>query len=574
MMKKIISCIIALAMMLTIVGVSAGATAISSINAYYDAENYEITVSGTFPAIHGAITVIVSRYNESTLDSYDDITEVNIGTNVIQMARWNGNGSLTLRVPSTTTAGYYIVFCGGQGLGGVASDVFYITDINEQNAAITAFKTATADTVGAAITTYAVEKPLVNLDLTNAAYVANTQDVHKAFVNCIAEKVAATDGGNITLGDISDCFDKAIALVAFNNATDKAAALDTYGTLLEISTSADSTAHKAAAADLILLQSEAVEGKIFSQADFIKAFNKAVAICVVNSSTRDTVKGNLFAYDDVLGFDAESGYATADESKLNALMAFGSYTKAEDIKTAFETAVIENPKPTTQGGGGSLGGGGGSGGGITGSASNSQTTVARPPVSAEEDKTPMESEGVFADIAEYNWAKDAISYLNKSGVLQGVGDGKFEPARNIKREEIAKILVEAFDLSDKGQAVEFADVDKSAWHYNYVNVAYQHGLVNGIGAESFGTGSFVTRQDAAVMIYRYLKSTGYEFTMNGDDFADANDCAEYAKEAIKALKNSGLVSGNGDNTFNPNDSLTRAQAAVMIYNIISEMEAK
>ena len=140
MMKKIISCIIALAMMLTIVGVSAGATATSSINAYYDAESYEITVSGTFPESHGAITVIVSRYNESTLDSYDDITEVNIGTNVIQMARWNGNGSLVLRVPSTTTVGYYIVFCGGQGLGGVASDVFYITDINEQNAAITAFK--------------------------------------------------------------------------------------------------------------------------------------------------------------------------------------------------------------------------------------------------------------------------------------------------------------------------------------------------------------------------------------------------------------------------------------------------
>ena len=99
-------------------------------------------------------------------------------------------------------------------------------------------------------------------------------------------------------------------------------------------------------------------------------------------------------------------------------------------------------------------------------------------------------------------------------------------------------------------------------------------MVNGVDGVSFGAGSFVTRQDAAVMIYRYLKSTGYEFTTAGDDFADIDSCADYAKEAIKALKNSGLISGNGDNTFNPKESLTRAQAAVMIYNIISETEAK
>ena len=76
------------------------------------------------------------------------------------------------------------------------------------------------------------------------------------------------------------------------------------------------------------------------------------------------------------------------------------------------------------------------------------------------------------------------------------------------------------------------------------------------------------------MVYRYLKSTGYEFKVGGEDFADIDACADYSKDAIKAMKSSGLINGNGDNTFCPKDSLTRAQAAVMIYNIISEMEAK
>jgi len=576
-MKRILSLIIALAMILTVAGVAVYADD-SEVNVRYDANTKQVTVSGTFPENHGRVAVLLSKYNEETLNSYDDLTESNVGANLIYMTTWDGETDLVITLPDTIEVGYYVAFCSAMGSGSIAPAIFYITDIDEQNTAINAFKTATAETVGTAIATYAVEKPVVNLNLNSEIYTANTADVHKIFVNCMAEEVA--ENTDLTLSSISVCFERALAIVDFNIAADKGATLGNYKTLLGISETEDSTTYFAAAADLILLQSEAIESKILSQSALNKAFDKGVAICVVNSSTRETVRGNLKAYEGIIGIDVDAGYQSAVETKLNAAMAFSTFTKTEDIKSAFETAVAQNLKPTNQGGssvggGSSIGGGsfggGSSGGGITGGGG--QTTVARPPVSSD-DKTPMEAEGVFSDIASYTWAKDAISYLNKKGVLQGVGDGKFEPARSIKREEIAKIMVEAFDITAKEGEKEFKDVSEGAWHYKYVNIAYQNGIINGVSKDSFGTGSNVTRQDAAVMIYRYLKSTGYKFETDGEEFSDIDVCADYAREAVQALKNSGLIAGNGDNTFNPKDSLTRAQAAVMIYNIISEMEAK
>ena len=586
-MKRIISCIIAVAMMLSIVGVSASASAECTVSANYDAVTSKVTITGTFPGNNSDIAVVVSKRDyvdngvNKTIDSYDDLTKANVSGLVVQMASWNGEGALVL--PITVTAddiGYYIVFCSVQGSNTVPSTEFYVTNQDEQQTAINAFKTASADTIGSVITTYSVDKPIVSLDLNNPIYISNTQDVQTAFANCIAEEAARLESlspaGEFGFESITESFNKALALADFNSASDKAAKVDAYKTLLGLTVSTDGENHKAQAAELMSGQSEAINGKILSQSAFITTFNKGVAICVINASTRETIKNNLLTYDDIIGIDAEAGYEAANEDMLNGAMTFRTipFAKTEEIAQVFGQAVVDNPK-TSEGGdgvldnnnqqqGGIFGGGGGGG----------QTTVARPTTSPESETTPVVTENVFTDVSEYSWAHDAIKYLSKNGVLQGVGGGKFEPARSIKREEYAKIMVEAFELSAKGSEKTFSDVAQDAWYCEYVNVAYENGLITGVSDTEFGAGSFVTRQDAAVILYRYLKSIGYEFTEIGSDFDDIDECAEYAKEAIRALKNSGLINGSGNNCFTPDQPLNRAQAAVMVYNIMNGKEAK
>lgn len=575
-MKKIISYMIAVVMLMTVFCVPASATVESEVNASYNAENYEITINGTFPDDHGRLTVLISRYAEGVIEEYDDLTELNIGTNVVQMTTWNGSGSLTLPVPYSIPVGYYIVFCGGRGISGVPSDIFYITDLTEQNAALSAFKNATSETIGDAIETYSIEKPVVNLATDDDVYVENTAVVNEIFLNCIADEksrlASMSPAREITLAEISECFDRALAIERFNKAENKAAVLSTYSDDLNLPATGDAATYQTAAADYILLQSDATvvsetERKIMSYSAFTKAFNKSVAICVVNSSTRDTVRENLKEYEDIIGIDVDEGYRTAKSSALNAAMSFGTFTTTELIKSAFETAVSENPK----------GSGGGTGGGTLeddGDDRVEQDVVERPVTSPETSQIPVIPVGTFTDISSYSWAHDAIKHLSTKGVLQGVGGGKFEPARNIKREEYAKIMVEAFGLSNSGETKAFSDVDQNSWYYEYVNTAYANGLISGIDDQNFGSGSFVTREQAATIIYRYLLSTGYEFKTDGEDFDDFDNCSEYAKEAIRALKNSGLINGSGGNCFSPKDPLNRAQAAVMVYNIINAKEAK
>ena len=267
-------------------------------------------------------------------------------------------------------------------------------------------------------------------------------------------------------------------------------------------------------------------------------------------------------------------------------MAFGSFETTEAIVQAFEQAVRNNPKTSDEtagdifnggssgGGGGSSGGGSSLGGGSLGGGGGQTTSVARPTTTPETEKAPIVVTPVFTDIESYSWAHDAIKYLSEKEVIKGVGEGKFQPERSIKREEYAKIMVEAFGMKEKGEAKEFSDVSKDTWFYSYVSIAAQNGLINGVDDKNFGTGGNVTREQAAVILYRYLLSTGYEFEEAGKDFDDIDQCSDYAKEAIRALKNSGLIAGSGNNRFTPKEELNRAQAAVMVYNIICAKEAK
>lgn len=584
-MKRFFSCIIAMAMILSVACVSATTT--NQLNASYDATTKKITINGTFEQFTGNITVLVSKHKyteegtgvEVTVDSYDDITAENISQNVVQFATWNGEGNLELLVSSSIDAGHYIVFCSAQGFTDVASKVFYITNESEQNSAINAFKTATTGTIATVINDWTVTKPVVTIDLSKPLYTTYKADVEKALAGCIADEVAklaaASPAGTFDMSSIFTCYERALALVDFNTASDKPSKFQEHATLLEATNGNVTNDNRASIVALMTGQTDAEEGKFFSQSTFNKALNKSVAVYAVNGKSRDDIRAALKANEGIIGIDVDAGYASANESGLNAAMSLGSFTTTEAIKTAFDTAVVNNPKVQ---GGGSLTGGSLTGGSLTGGSTGS-TTIGRPTIDPKPDteKYPgyVPQKDVFKDISAYTWAKDAIEYLNEKEVLQGDGNGNFEPARNIKREEYAKIIVEAFDLKDNGKVKEFNDVSKDAWHYDYINIAYQNGIINGVNEDSFGTGSLITRQDAAVMIYRYLQEAGYKFSNEFTiDFADIDDCAEYAKSAVKALKNSGLVNGNGDNTFCPKNYLSRAEAAVMIYNIISEVEAK
>ena len=94
----------------------------------------------------------------------------------------------------------------------------------------------------------------------------------------------------------------------------------------------------------------------------------------------------------------------------------------------------------------------------------------------------------------------------------------------------------------------------------------------GLDENTFGIGKTLTREEMAVFAYRAAKAAGYEFKSSGkNDFTDSEDIAEYAKEAVSVMNESGFIKGFPNGSFGPKETCTRAQMAVVIASILKSM---
>ena len=265
-------------------------------------------------------------------------------------------------------------------------------------------------------------------------------------------------------------------------------------------------------------------------------------------------------------FGKEAGVDMDDIKDLNSknetkLYEYASKLTVSDIES-FVKKVNDKAEELLDNQGGSGGGGGGStsagiGGGYTPVVS--QDTISAVPAP------------VFNDMFNHLWAVESVNELAAKGIVSGVGEGKFEPARNVNREEMITMLVKAYGVSVDGAPENvFGDVPSGAWFAPFVSAAYAKGYVAGTGDGTFGASSTITRQDAAVMAYNIAKANGTVFTPTKDMFPDDKDISDYAKDAVYALKAKGIVNGMGDGSFAPKASCTRAEAAKIIDSLINQ----
>ena len=178
---------------------------------------------------------------------------------------------------------------------------------------------------------------------------------------------------------------------------------------------------------------------------------------------------------------------------------------------------------------------------------------------------------VFNDLSDAEWAKEYINDLYTKGIINGVGDGKFAPNNHVKKEEIAKMIVVALKLeATEGETPDFLDVDKNSWYYEYVKIAYQHGIINGVGDNRFGVGEYATREAVATMICRAAEAKG----MYLDDvitiypFDDRDNISDWAVESVEILRESMIINGMYANMFVPKNKITRAETAKLVYGLL------
>lgn len=175
----------------------------------------------------------------------------------------------------------------------------------------------------------------------------------------------------------------------------------------------------------------------------------------------------------------------------------------------------------------------------------------------------------FTDLAGH-WATSAILEAAARGIANGYPDGTFKPDNPVTRAEFAVMLMGVMPYDGSGAALSFTDADEiGPWARQAIAGAVQSGIVAGYGDGSFRPHAAITRAEMAVMIARALQLPSESDAVTG--FADDEDVPLWAKGAVAANRDLGLIGGRGGNRLMPNDSATRAEAMVVLLKLARQL---
>jgi hypothetical protein len=177
---------------------------------------------------------------------------------------------------------------------------------------------------------------------------------------------------------------------------------------------------------------------------------------------------------------------------------------------------------------------------------------------------------IFTDVPADFWASNAINKLYSRGCISGYSDGSFKPDKSVTRAEFSTILAKALGLNTHGTTDKFADVTTDDWYYDAVNAAASANLVSGMGNSLFAPDTLITREQMAVMVAKALGDK-VPSTDNSElnAFNDKSSVSSWAMSGMcKAIK-AGIISGMTADTLAPQADATRAQAAEMIFKLLT-----
>ena len=180
----------------------------------------------------------------------------------------------------------------------------------------------------------------------------------------------------------------------------------------------------------------------------------------------------------------------------------------------------------------------------------------------------------FEDVPEGHWADTAIHNVATLGLVEGVGDNKYNMDSGMTRGALATVL---HRLSNKpaGSEVNFEDVANDAYYAPSVAWAAKVGVVTGFSKDTYKPEQVITREQMALMLMRYAKLLGMDVTADAaalDVFADGVNTHDWAVEGVAWCVKTGILQGKSETTLDPTANVTRAQVAVMLDRFVALMK--
>jgi hypothetical protein len=178
----------------------------------------------------------------------------------------------------------------------------------------------------------------------------------------------------------------------------------------------------------------------------------------------------------------------------------------------------------------------------------------------------------FGDVKESDWFYGDVAYAHANGLFGGTGADTFSPGAPMSRGMLVTVVgrLAGANVGGYAGASSFSDVFAAQYYAPYIAWAYAGGIVGGTGGGAFSPDAPVSRQDLAVVLMNYVKLTGKSLPQKQgySSFADGAGIASYARPAVEAVYQAGIIGGKPGGLFDPRGSATRAEVAAILRRFI------
>jgi hypothetical protein len=174
---------------------------------------------------------------------------------------------------------------------------------------------------------------------------------------------------------------------------------------------------------------------------------------------------------------------------------------------------------------------------------------------------------VFPDVVGH-WAEDFLRRLASLSYISGFADGTFRPEAPLNRAQYAALLVKMLKPPAKRPPTMFLDVSPDFWGYGAIAQAYQSGFISGFPDGTFHPDQPLKRVNLIVSLVSGLALAGGDLAQL-NQFRDRAEIPAYAQDEVAAAIGQHLIASHPDpQVLNPKQEATRAEAAVMLYQVL------
>lgn len=168
-----------------------------------------------------------------------------------------------------------------------------------------------------------------------------------------------------------------------------------------------------------------------------------------------------------------------------------------------------------------------------------------------------------------DWSQGAMTAAVENGLLGGVGDGRIAPRGEVTRAQMAAIINRAFGAEKQASLSSYSDVAADAWYAVDMAKAVQMGTFSGTGNGLLEPDRAITREEAfSVLARAFALSAGDDAALK--DFTDGAQVSAWARGSVSAMVAGGYVNGSDGNRLNPQQSITRAEFAAVMSNLVAQ----